>query len=74
MIFSEAANLSVHAQYLDKHPYIEYEPEELDAAKELLAKETEVVRKAMQHGNITMDVYGKVWRDCYSQVRRKKCV
>ena len=62
--------MSVHAQYLSKRPYVEYEPEDLEAAKRILAEETEVVRKAMQHGNITMDVYGKVWRDCYSQVNR----
>jgi len=68
-VILEAANMSAHAQFLSKHPYVEYEPEDLDAAKQLLAEETEVVRKGMQHGNITMDVYGKVWRDCYSQVR-----
>ena len=60
--------MSSHSQYLTKHPYHEIEPEDLEEAKKLLAEETEVVRKAMQHGNITMDIYGKVWRDCYSQV------
>lgn len=28
----------------------------------------ETVKKGMGHGDITLEVYNKVWRDCYSQV------
>lgn len=71
MLLTEAANMTSHAQYLSKHPYHEVSPEEMAEAEKLLKDEAEVVKKAMQHGNITMDVYGKVWRDCYSQVDRE---
>jgi len=57
-------------QYLSKYPYDEIDPEDLKAAKKLLDEEIDVVKSAMQHGNLSIDVYSKVWRDCYSQVRR----
>uniref|UniRef100_F6W453 Cell division cycle 5-like protein n=1 Tax=Ciona intestinalis TaxID=7719 RepID=F6W453_CIOIN len=64
----EANSMSAHTQYLSKYPYEEISPEELEDAKNLLNKEIEVVKTAMQHGNISLDVYTKVWRDCYNQV------
>lgn len=64
----KAANLSVHKQYLMKEDYTEYTKEELDAAKKLLADEMQHVKERMGHGEITPEVYSKVWRDCYSQV------
>ena len=67
-MLTEAANMTSHAQYLSKHPYHEVSPEDMKLAKKLLEEEAEIVKKAMQHGNVTIDVYGKVWRDCYSQV------
>nr|XP_039267244.1 cell division cycle 5-like protein [Styela clava] len=64
----KAVNLAVHKQYLAKDEYVEYTKEELDAAKELLQQEMEHVKEKMGHGEITQEVYTKVWRDCYSQV------
>uniref|UniRef100_H2ZJW0 Cell division cycle 5-like protein n=1 Tax=Ciona savignyi TaxID=51511 RepID=H2ZJW0_CIOSA len=53
-------SMSVHTQYLSKYPYVECSPEELAAARSLLEKETEIVKGAMQHGNVSLDVYTKV--------------
>uniref|UniRef100_H2ZJV9 Cell division cycle 5-like protein n=1 Tax=Ciona savignyi TaxID=51511 RepID=H2ZJV9_CIOSA len=62
------SNMSVHTQYLSKYPYVECSPEELAAARSLLEKETEIVKGAMQHGNVSLDVYTKVWRDLLDSV------
>ncbi|CAK8697767.1 unnamed protein product [Clavelina lepadiformis] len=64
----KAAGMASHVQYLSKNPYDELSWDELENAQKILAEETEVVKSAMQHGSISVDVYTKVWRDCYSQV------
>ena len=70
--------------YLDKHPYEEFSDADLAAvrflalsfslvslffqARELLDAEVNSVKKTMGHGDINLDVYSKVWDECYSQV------
>jgi pre-mRNA-splicing factor CDC5/CEF1 len=37
-------------------------------ARALLESEVNAVKKTMGHGDISLDVYSKVWDECYSQV------
>ncbi len=37
-------------------------------ARSLLESEMNIVKKTMGHGDINVDVYSKVWDECYSQV------
>jgi pre-mRNA-splicing factor CDC5/CEF1 len=37
-------------------------------ARTLLESEVNIVKKTMGHGDINLDVYSKVWDECYSQV------
>jgi pre-mRNA-splicing factor CDC5/CEF1 len=37
-------------------------------ARALLESEMNIVKKTMGHGDINIDVYSKVWDECYSQV------
>ncbi|CAF2062203.1 unnamed protein product [Rotaria magnacalcarata] len=54
--------------YLDTHPYEEFTDEDLASARALLESEMNVVKKTMGHGDLNLDVYSKVWDECYSQV------
>ena len=54
--------------YLDKHPYQQFTDEDMAGAKELLAKEMEVVKKGMSHGEVSLDAYTQVWEECLAQV------
>jgi pre-mRNA-splicing factor CDC5/CEF1 len=54
--------------YLDKHPYEEFTDDELATARTLLESEMNIVKKTMGHVDINLDVYSKVWDECYSQV------
>lgn len=57
-----------YSVYLDKHPYEEFTDDELANARNLLETEVNAVKKTMGHGDINVDVYSKVWDECYSQV------
>ena len=39
------------------------------AARDLLKEEIKVVKQGMNHGDLTMEAYTKVWDECYGQVR-----
>ncbi|KAI4472800.1 hypothetical protein M0804_015604 [Polistes exclamans] len=53
-----ASNSLAQAQaYLEQHPYINFEEEELDAAKKLLTDEMNVVKDGMAHGDLSLDAY-----------------
>lgn len=54
--------------YLDQHPYDSFTSEELDDAKNLLNKEIEVVKRGMNHGDLSLDAYTQVWEECLAQV------
>ncbi|XP_023948065.2 cell division cycle 5-like protein [Bicyclus anynana] len=57
-----------HLAYLEQHPYEQFTSEELDAAKQELQKEMEVVRAGMGHGDLSIDAYTQVWEECLAQV------
>ncbi|XP_002733954.1 cell division cycle 5-like protein [Saccoglossus kowalevskii] len=57
----------LHLQYLEQHPFIVVEDEDMKQARELLKKEMEVVKSGMGHGDLTADTYKQVWDECNSQ-------
>ncbi|KAI4476241.1 hypothetical protein M0804_013781 [Polistes exclamans] len=64
-----ASNSLAQAQaYLEQHPYINFEEEELDAAKKLLTDEMNIVKDGMAHGDLSLDAYTTVWEECLSQI------
>ncbi|XP_012276782.1 cell division cycle 5-like protein [Orussus abietinus] len=63
-----ASSLAQAQGYLEQHPYVNYEPDELTAAKKLLCDEMAVVREGMAHGELSLDAYTTVWEECLSQI------
>ena len=61
-------NEQQHRAYIDKHPYQKFSDDEIASAKELLAKEMEVVKQGMSHGDLSLDAYTQVWEECLAQV------
>ncbi|RWS30218.1 Myb transforming protein-like protein [Leptotrombidium deliense] len=59
---------NAHINHLQKNPHENFEEHELAAARDLLAKEIEVVKQAMGHGELSLDAYCTVWDECLSQV------
>jgi len=57
-----------HRLYLDKHPYQTFSDEDMAGAKDLLAKEMEVVKQGMSHGDLSLEAYTQVWEECLAQV------
>lgn len=53
---------------MEQHPYEDFSPSELEAAKQELKKEMEVVKAGMGHGDLSMDAYTQVWEECLAQV------
>ena len=62
------AVISNTKRVLDEDPLEEVTREEMDAARELLAAEMDAVKKAMAHGELQLEVYTKVWDECYGQL------
>ncbi|CAH1967453.1 unnamed protein product [Acanthoscelides obtectus] len=54
--------------YLEQHPYEDFEPNDLDTAKNLLKKEMEFVKHGMNHGDLPLEAYTQVWQECLGQV------
>ncbi|KAK2585338.1 hypothetical protein KPH14_010019 [Odynerus spinipes] len=63
-----ASSLAQAQAYLDQHPYANFEEEDLEAAKKLLADEMNVVKEGMAHGDLSLDAYTTVWEECLSQI------
>merc|ERR550519_2232617 len=61
-------NEASHRNYLDRHPYREVEPEDMDLARQLLETEMEVVKEGMTHGELSLEAYTQVWEECLGQV------
>ncbi|XP_078036598.1 cell division cycle protein 21 [Augochlora pura] len=59
---------SVAQAYLEQHPYINFDEDELTAAKLLLIEEMSVVKDGMAHGELSLDSYTTVWEECLSQI------
>lgn len=64
--------LSQAQSYLNSHPYKNYEKDDLDDAKKLIENEMNIVRKGMDHGDISLEAYCTVWEECLSQVFSSK--
>ncbi|XP_051173244.1 cell division cycle 5-like protein [Leptopilina boulardi] len=60
--------LSQAQSYLNSHPYKNYEKDDLDDAKKLIENEMNIVRKGMDHGDISLEAYCTVWEECLSQI------
>ncbi|KAG7212980.1 hypothetical protein KM043_002320 [Ampulex compressa] len=63
-----ASSLAQAQSYLEQHPYINFDEEEIDAAKQLLTDEMAVVKEGMAHGDLSLDSYTTVWEECLSQI------
>ncbi|XP_046818091.1 cell division cycle 5-like protein [Vespa crabro] len=63
-----SSSLAQAQSYLEQHPYANFDEEELDAAKQLLADEMNVVKEGMAHGDLSLDAYTTVWEECLSQI------
>jgi len=62
------ANQAAHMAYLDKNPYTQVDPEDMEAAKDMLVQEMQVVKEGMGHGDLSHEAYTQVWEECYNQV------
>ena len=60
--------INMNRNALKSDPLEKYTDEEIGNAKNLLQEEIEAVKKIMSHGDISLDVYTKVWEECYGQV------
>ena len=60
--------INTNRNSLKADPLEKFTDEELSDAKKLLKEEIEVVKKIMGHGDVNLDVYTKVWEECYGQV------
>lgn len=65
---TRAQNESQHLAYLDLHPYAKVDETEMNAAKEMLKQEMEVVKQGMGHGDLSLEAYTQVWTECLAQV------
>uniref|UniRef100_A0ABD2WMM0 Uncharacterized protein n=1 Tax=Trichogramma kaykai TaxID=54128 RepID=A0ABD2WMM0_9HYME len=63
--------LNQASNYLERHPYEEFEEEEMESAKEILKNEMQVVKEGMDHGELSIDAYSTVWEECSAQVFKK---
>jgi pre-mRNA-splicing factor CDC5/CEF1 len=57
-----------HKAYLEQHPYEEVDEYEMELAKDLLTQEMDYVKQKMNHGDLSLEAYTKVWQECYAQV------
>ncbi|CAL1262545.1 unnamed protein product [Larinioides sclopetarius] len=62
------SNIAHHAAYLERHPYLEYDEEDIEEASQLLKEEMDVVKKGMGHGDLSLEAYTQVWEECLAQV------
>ncbi|KAH9507984.1 CDC5 cell division cycle 5-like protein [Bulinus truncatus] len=62
------ANQAAHLAYLDKNPYTQIDPKDMEKAHEMLQKEMLVVKEGMGHGDLSQEAFAQVWEECYSQV------
>ncbi|XP_021950425.1 cell division cycle 5-like protein [Folsomia candida] len=61
-------NEQKHFLFLEKHKYHDISRERMDEAYKLLEAETQVVKKGMGHGELSIEAYTQVWEECLSQV------
>lgn len=61
-------NQAQHLAYLEKHPYEKFDDYDIEIAREVLLEEMEVVKKGMNHGDLSLEAYSQVWEECLAQV------
>ncbi|KAG4068035.1 hypothetical protein HA402_010721 [Bradysia odoriphaga] len=54
--------------YLDHNSYDEFNDRDLNKAKQLLNDEMLVVKNGMAHGDLSIESYSQVWKECLAQV------
>lgn len=59
---------SHHVNYLQEHPYDEFDDREMVEARELLEAEMQHVKRGMGHGDLSLESYTQVWQECLEQV------
>ena len=62
--------INTNRKMLDSNPLDDISEEEMNEARRILDEEIAIVKEAMSHGDIAIDVYTKVWEECYGQVSR----
>ncbi|XP_066924379.1 cell division cycle 5-related protein-like [Clytia hemisphaerica] len=60
--------MTTNKRVLSEEPLEDVTDDEIKAARELLKEEIEVVKQGMNHGDLTMEAYTKVWDECYGQL------
>ena len=65
---SSQAIVNTNKKILDEDALDDVTLENMEMARELLNMEMEVVKKAMAHGDLQLEVYAKVWEECYGQL------
>lgn len=63
--------IMTNKKILNEQPLDDVTEDEMNAARELLNNEIGVVKTAMDHGDLAIDAYTKVWDECYGQVCMK---
>ena len=62
-------NEAGHRAYLDRHPYENFDDDDIANAKEILAKEMEAVKSERgEHGELSLEAYSQVWEECLAEV------
>nr|KAG5703308.1 hypothetical protein BaRGS_025550 [Batillaria attramentaria] len=61
-------NQAQHLAYLEENPYDKFDDDDLQAARDLLKEEMQVVKEGMGHGELSIDSFSQVWEECYAQV------
>ncbi|KAJ6638555.1 Cell division cycle 5-like protein [Pseudolycoriella hygida] len=54
--------------YLDHNPYDDFSDRELNKAKQMLNDEMQIVKNGMAHGDLAIESYSQVWKECLAQV------
>ena len=63
------AAINRNKEALVAEPLEDITEDEMREARALLEEEINYVKKAMGHGELPLEVYTKVWEECYGQVR-----
>lgn len=54
--------------YIDQHPYDDYNNDDLIIAKKMITDEMQIVKDGMAHGELSLDAYTTVWEECLGQI------
>ncbi|KAK7485137.1 hypothetical protein BaRGS_00023547 [Batillaria attramentaria] len=61
-------NQAQHLDYLEQNPYDKFDDDDLQAARHQLKEEMQVVKEGMGHGELSIDSFSQVWKECYTQL------